>query len=97
VSATLAAGTTTAGASAGAGAGGAYDDGMGGSSARYGDGEQQPKQTMLVFVVGGLSYLEIAAYRFLSRDPGFPYRILLATTKLVNGSTLLASVQHSVA
>lgn len=57
-------------------------------------GGMQEKKTMLVFVVGGLSYLEIAAFRFLSRDPNFPYRILMATTKLVNGCTFLDSLEH---
>ncbi|KAJ1442718.1 hypothetical protein B484DRAFT_441959 [Ochromonadaceae sp. CCMP2298] len=50
---------------------------------------------MLVFVIGGLSYTEIAAFRLLSRDPGFPYKILLGTTKIINGGTLLSSLLHS--
>lgn len=65
------------------------------SDMRLFDDNTSEKKTMLVFVVGGLSYLEVAAFRFISRDPAFPYRIVLATTKLVNGATFLASMQHS--
>lgn len=50
------------------------------------------KKVMMLFVIGGLTYLEIAACRFLSRDPNFPYTIVLATTKLVKADSLLASV-----
>lgn len=53
------------------------------------------KRTMLVVVIGGLTFLEIAAFRYLSKDPSFPYRIIMATTKLVNGNTLLRSLSHN--
>lgn len=52
------------------------------------------KRVMLLFVVGGLTFLEIAALRFLSRDPAFPYTIIMATTKLINGNSLLKSLAH---
>lgn len=50
------------------------------------------KKIMLVFVVGGLSFMEIAAFRHLSKDPVFPYQIVLATTKLCSGNSLLKSL-----
>ena len=50
------------------------------------------KKVMLVYMVGGLTYLEVAALRQLSRHPLFPYTILIATTKLVSPNTLLASM-----
>jgi len=53
------------------------------------------KKVMVVCVVGGLSYLEIAAFRFLSKDPAFPFRIVMATTKVVSGSTFLSSMHHN--
>jgi len=56
--------------------------------------EEGGKKVMLVFVVGGLSFLEVAAFRFLSRDASFPYKIVLATTKLSNGASLLKSLSH---
>lgn len=57
-------------------------------------GVNEAKPIMLVFLVGGLSFLEIAAFRYLSRDPSFPYTIVMATTKLTNGSRLLQSLMH---
>eukprot|EP01036_Dinobryon_divergens_P026822 gene26822-35512_t len=54
------------------------------------------KKVMLVVVVGGLSYLEIAAFRFLSRDPAFPFRIVMAATKFVSGSSFISSMHHIV-
>ena len=50
------------------------------------------KKVMLVYVIGGLTYLEIGALRKLSKDPTFPYTIVMATTKVVNATTLLASM-----
>ena len=53
------------------------------------------KKVMMVVVIGGISYLEIAAFRFLSNDPNFPYKIILASTKVINGSTFLGSMYHT--
>ncbi len=50
------------------------------------------KKVMLLFVVGGLTFLEIAALRLLSRDPAFPFTIVMATTKLINGKSLLKTM-----
>jgi hypothetical protein len=53
------------------------------------------KKVMVVYMVGGLTYLEIAALRHLSRHPTYPYSIIMATTKLVNPNTLLAGMIES--
>jgi hypothetical protein len=50
------------------------------------------KKIMLLFVIGGLSFLEIAAFRFLTKDPNFPYKIILSTTKIINGVSFLKSL-----
>jgi hypothetical protein len=55
---------------------------------------RRKKKTMMVFAVGGLSFLEIAALRFLSNDPLFPFTIIMGTTALVNGNSLLESLAH---
>ena len=47
------------------------------------------KVNMLLVLVGGLSLLEVAAIRCLSQDPSFPYRIVMATTNLITGTSLL--------
>ena len=50
------------------------------------------KKNMLVFFIGGISYLEIAALRFLSNDPLYPYNIIIGTTSI--GNSLLQSLVH---
>ena len=55
-------------------------------------GAGQDKPVMMVFFVGGITYMEIAALRFLSRAEAFPYRILIGTTKITSGSQLLQSL-----
>ena len=52
------------------------------------------KKVMIVFYIGGLTYLEIAALRLLSKDPSFPYSIVMLTTKLINGSSFLKSLEN---
>lgn len=52
------------------------------------------KKVMLVLVIGGLSFMEIAAFRFLSNHQDFPYRIVMASTKYSNGSKLLDSLSQ---
>ena len=49
------------------------------------------KKTLVVLVVGGISVLEMAALRCLSRDPMFPYRILMATTEVLHGTSIMRS------
>lgn len=56
--------------------------------------QQMNKKIMLVMVIGGLSYLELAAFRYLSSDPSFPFKIIVATTKLMNGANLLSTLHH---
>lgn len=53
------------------------------------------KKIAMVMVIGGISYLEISALRFLSNDPSFPYRFVIATTKVMNGGSFLRSLEHS--
>jgi hypothetical protein len=50
------------------------------------------KPIMIVYYVGGVTYMELAALRFLSKRPTFPYHILCCTTKIINGETLLQSL-----
>lgn len=52
------------------------------------------KPVMLVYYIGGLTYMEISALRFLSKDPAFPYTIVMATTKLINGTSMITSMSH---
>lgn len=50
------------------------------------------RPTLMVVFVGGVTYMELAALRFLSKRPTFPYHIICVTTKITNGSKLLESL-----
>jgi len=52
----------------------------------------QNKPVLLVYFVGGVTFMELAALRFLSRRPSFPYSVVCCTTEIVNGGTLLRSL-----
>lgn len=54
--------------------------------------KEEKKPTLMVVFVGGVTYMELAALRFLSKRPTFPYHIICVTTKIINGSTLLESL-----
>lgn len=54
--------------------------------------EANRKPTLMVVLVGGVTHMEIAALRFLSKRPTFPYHIFCVTTKIINGNTLLQSL-----
>mmetsp|Transcript_20123 Transcript_20123/g.69340 ORF Transcript_20123/g.69340 Transcript_20123/m.69340 type:complete len:233 (+) Transcript_20123:772-1470(+) len=54
------------------------------------------KPVMLVYYVGGVTYAEIAAFRFLSLQPAFPYQIVVATTNIVNGTQLIKSLVYDI-
>lgn len=55
-------------------------------------GQQGENRITLVFFLGGVTYAEIAALRFLSQmeDGGMEY--VIATTKLINGTTWIKSL-----
>ena len=55
-------------------------------------GGREEKKVMMVYFMGGISYLEIAALRFLSNSAKFPFRIVIATTKIENGSAVLENL-----
>lgn len=54
--------------------------------------KEEKRPTLMVVFVGGVTYMELAALRFLSKRPTFPYHIICVTTKIINGSTLLESL-----
>ncbi|KAL4191165.1 hypothetical protein AMTRI_Chr07g28360 [Amborella trichopoda] len=47
------------------------------------------RSLVLVVFIGGVTFAEISALRFLSSQEGMAYDIIIATTKMVNGQTLL--------
>ena len=86
------------GEDAGAGAGGA---GGGGAAAGAGGDDLSrmslgKKKVMVVFFVGGVTFMEISALRLLSLRDDCPFEIIVATTKLINGNTLMKTLLHDV-
>lgn len=59
-------------------------------------GQQGENRTTLVFFLGGVTYAEIAALRFLSQmeDSGMEY--IIATTKLINGTTWIKTLMEGI-
>ena len=53
----------------------------------------EDKPVLLVYYVGGVSYAEIASFRFLSRRMNFPYQVVICTTKIINGSSFIRSLK----
>ena len=53
---------------------------------------KKTKPVLFVFIVGGISYVEIAALRFLSNSESFPYTLLIGSTKTINGKSFLKSM-----
>jgi vacuolar protein sorting-associated protein 33A len=52
-------------------------------------GGGRKKPTLIVVYLGGITYMEIAALRFLSKRDTFPYHIVIVTTQVLNGSKLI--------
>mmetsp|Transcript_8310 Transcript_8310/g.12798 ORF Transcript_8310/g.12798 Transcript_8310/m.12798 type:complete len:676 (+) Transcript_8310:90-2117(+) len=50
------------------------------------------KPTLVMVYVGGVTFMEIAALRFLTKRAGFPYHIVIVTTNVMNGSAFLESM-----
>jgi vacuolar protein sorting-associated protein 33A len=53
------------------------------------------KKTTIVFFLGGCTFTEVSAIRFLAQQDEGVRDYLVATTQMINGSTLLESVIQS--
>ncbi|XP_020229656.1 vacuolar protein-sorting-associated protein 33 homolog [Cajanus cajan] len=51
---------------------------------------------VLVVFVGGVTFAEISALRFLSAQEGMAYDLIIATTKIVNGQTLVETFMEKL-
>ncbi len=62
-------------------------------------GGEERRRTVLVVFIGGVTFAEISALRFMSSQGGLDCNFVIMATKLVNGSTLVRSLcrDHSVA
>eukprot|EP00163_Fabomonas_tropica_P032762 TRINITY_DN8359_c0_g1_i1.p1 TRINITY_DN8359_c0_g1~~TRINITY_DN8359_c0_g1_i1.p1 ORF type:complete len:600 (+),score=140.03 TRINITY_DN8359_c0_g1_i1:778-2577(+) len=57
---------------------------------------QRRRNVTLVYFIGGVTYAEISAIRFLAQQEEGNRDYIIATTKLINGDTLLESVFEEV-
>ena len=53
----------------------------------------EKKKTVLVAFVGGITFAEIAALRFMQSQPEFDAQIIIATSNFINGKNLMTSFQ----
>ncbi|KAL5711517.1 Vacuolar protein-sorting-associated protein 33 [Ranunculus cassubicifolius] len=54
------------------------------------------RSLVLVVFIGGVTFAEISALRFLSAQEGMPCELIVGTTKLVNGHTLLETFMDNL-
>jgi hypothetical protein len=64
----------------------------GGSGGAGGGGAPPERRTVMVLFIGGVTHAEVAALRFLSRSGLVNADFVIATTAVVTGATLLASL-----
>jgi len=60
-----------------------------------GSTQNADQKLTLVFFLGGVTYAEVSALRFLSQLEDGPAEYIIATTKMINGSTWLQSVMDT--
>eukprot|EP00947_MAST-08B_sp_MAST-8B-sp1_P000483 g483.t1 len=82
----------------GGGGGGSSGDGGAGAGTGAAGGEMRSgkRKVLLVYFIGGVTFMEISALRLLSLRDDCNYEIIVATTKLVNGNTLMQTLLHDV-
>ncbi|CAD6239032.1 GSCOCG00008613001-RA-CDS [Cotesia congregata] len=56
------------------------------------DSNSEPSRLVLVFFIGGCTYAEISALRFLSQQEDLNVEFIVGTTKLINGDSFLMSL-----
>jgi hypothetical protein len=57
--------------------------------------QESRRKVMVVFFIGGITFLEIAALRQLQKTKDCPYDIIICTTKMINARTLLQSIAET--
>ncbi|XP_038056680.1 vacuolar protein sorting-associated protein 33A-like [Patiria miniata] len=61
-----------------------------------GDSQSDNQKVTLVFFIGGVTYAEMAALRFLSNQDDGPMEYLIATTQVINGHNWLRSIMEDL-
>ncbi|XP_076230818.1 vacuolar protein sorting-associated protein 33A [Calliopsis andreniformis] len=60
------------------------------------DSNSEPPKLVMVFFIGGCTFAEISALRFLSQQEDLNVEFVVCTTKLINGNTFLKSLMENV-
>ncbi|CAB0035911.1 unnamed protein product [Trichogramma brassicae] len=60
------------------------------------DSAADPPKLILVFFIGGCTYAEISALRFLSQQEELNVEFIIGTTKLINGNTFISSLMENM-
>ncbi|XP_011311301.1 vacuolar protein sorting-associated protein 33A [Fopius arisanus] len=60
------------------------------------DSTAEPPRLVLVFFIGGCTYAEVSALRFLSQQEDLNVEFVVGTTKLINGNTFLTSLMDDL-
>ncbi|XP_071652634.1 vacuolar protein sorting-associated protein 33A-like, partial [Temnothorax longispinosus] len=60
------------------------------------DSSSEPPKLILVFFIGGCTFAEISALRFLSQQEDLNVEFVVGTTRLINGDTFLTSLMEDL-
>ncbi|XP_076622166.1 vacuolar protein sorting-associated protein 33A [Colletes latitarsis] len=60
------------------------------------DYNSEPPKLVMVFFIGGCTFAEISALRFLSQQDDLNVEFVVGTTKLINGNTFLTSLMENL-
>ncbi|OAD52769.1 Vacuolar protein sorting-associated protein 33A [Eufriesea mexicana] len=60
------------------------------------DSNSEPPKLVMVFFIGGCTFAEISALRFLSQHEDLNVEFVVCTTKLINGNTFLMSLMENL-
>lgn len=60
------------------------------------DSNSEPTRLVLVFFIGGCTYAEISALRFLSQQEDSNVEFVVGTTKLINGNSFITSLMEDM-
>ena len=64
------------------------------SSEKAVSSSSKSKKRLLVYYIGGITYAEISALRFINSQRNCPYEIIIAATSIIDGKQLLKSFVH---
>jgi hypothetical protein len=55
------------------------------------------KKKILLYFLGGVTFAEIGAIRFMNQQPNAKFRFVIATTQIINGNRAVSQMRSCVA